>query len=254
MEQILNELIKFYLGEKDHPIIDIPENYVNKREFLRGLLNVREPKPVTQEIIEKENELLKQELEEKKIIDINNFKDRFSLWQGDITTVKCDAIVDLTDSKLMGCMKPNHNCMSNKINTNAGVVLRLKCREITKGQPIETGKVILTDGFNLPCDKIIHAVKPELGDTLSEDEKNVISNLYINSLELAKKNDIKTLCIPNLQVNSSIKEEVSKIIIDTIKNWLKENDEVEKVLFDVYTLDDNTIYKRYFDEDNNESN
>lgn len=254
MEQILNELIKFYLDEKDHPIIDIPENYVNKRELLRGLLNVRDAKPVPQEIIEKENELLRQELEEKKIIDINDFKDRFSLWQGDITTIKCDAIVDLTDNKLMGCMKPNHNCMSNKINTYAGVALRLKCREITKGQPIETGKVILTDGFNLPCDKIIHVVKPELGESLSDDEKSVISNLYINSLELAKKNDIKTLCIPNLQVSSSIKEEVSKIIIDTIKNWLNDNNEIEKILFNVYTLDDETIYKNYFDGEKNESN
>ena len=72
MEQILNELIKFYLNEGDHPIIDIPKNYVNKRDFLRGLLNVREAKAVPQEIIDKENELLQFELNEKKIVDINN--------------------------------------------------------------------------------------------------------------------------------------------------------------------------------------
>lgn len=254
MEQILNELIKFYLDEKDHPIIDIPENYVNKREFLRGLLNVREAKPVPFEIIEKENELLKQELKEKKIIDIDNFKDRFSLWQGDITCVKCDAVVNLTDNKLMGCMKPNHNCISNRINSYAGVGLRLKCKEITKGQSIETGKVIMTDGFNLPCNKIINAVKPELGNELSEEEKNTIVNLYINCLELAKNNNIKSICIPNLQVNSVIKEEVSNIIVSTIKKWLKENNEIDKVLLNVYTLEDNNIYSKYFNGEKNESN
>ncbi len=254
MEQILNELIKFYLDEKDHPIIDIPENYVNKREFLRGLLNVREAKPVPQEIIDKENELLKHELEEKKIIDINNFDKRLFLWQGDITSVKCDSIVHLTDSKMLGCMKPNHNCTSNKINTYAGVVLRLKCKEIIKGQEVEVSKVILTDGFNLPCDNIIHVVKPEF-EELTDDIKEIIKNMYINVLELAKKNNIKTIAIPNLAVKSEYKEEVSNITINTIKNYLDNNPEIEKVMFNVYTLDDYDIYSKLLEVgEYNESN
>ncbi len=243
MEQILNELIKFYLDEGSHPIIDIPKNYVNKRDFLRGLLNVREAKPVPDEIIEKENELLKHELKEKKIVDINNSKYKFFLWKGDITNISCDAIVHLTDSKMMGCMKPNHNCTSNKINTYAGVSLRLKCKEITKGQSIEVSKVILTDAFNLPCKKIIHAVKP-IFEELNDEIKEQIKNMYINALELATKNNIKTVAIPNIPVSPKEKEEFSKYIIDSIKEYLSNNDKIEKVLFNVYTLDDYNVYSK----------
>lgn len=245
MESLVNDLIKYFMNEASHPIIDIPTNYVNKRDFLRGLLNVREPKLVPLEIIEKENELLQRELENKNIIDINTFKDRFMLFQGDITNVKCDAIVNPTDSKMYGCFKPNHNCISNKVHSYAGIALRLKCKEITKGQNIEVGKVILTDGYNLPCKYIIHAVKPEI-EELTEEHVLEIKNLYINSLELAKKNNIKNICIPNIQVKSDLKEEVSKIIINTIKEYLENNNEIEKVLFNVYTLEDYNIYSKYF--------
>ena len=243
MEQILNELIKFYLNEGDHPIIDIPKNYVNKRDFLRGLLNVREAKAVPQEIIDKENELLQYELKEKKIVDINNVNYKLFLWQGDITNVKCDAIVHLTDGKMVGCKKPNHNCTSNKINTYAGVSLRLKCREITKGQSIEVSKVIITDGFNLPCDKIIHAVKPEF-EELTDEVKNQIKNMYINALEVASKNDIKTIAIPNLAVPSIYKEEIAMLTVNTLKDYLSNNDAIEKVMINVYTLDDYNIFSK----------
>ena len=243
MEQILNELIKFYLDEGDHPIIDIPKNYVNKRDFLRGLLNVREAKPVPQEIIEKENELLQYELSEKKLVDINDVNYKLFLWQGDITNVKCDAIIHLTDGKMLGCMKPNHNCTSNKINTYAGVGLRLKCKEITKGQTVEVSKVIITDSFNLPCDKIIHAVKPEF-EELTDEVRNQIKNMYINALEVASKNNIKTIAIPNLSVPSNYKEEIALLTVNTLKEYLSNNDAIEKVMLNVYTLDDYNIFSK----------
>ena len=254
MEQILNELIKFYLNEGSHPIIDIPKNYVNKRDFLRGLLNVRDAKPVPNEIIEKENELLQYELKQKKIVDVHNANYRLFLWKGDITNVKCDAIVHLTDSKMLGCTKPNHNCTSNKINTYAGVQLRLRCKEITKGQNIEVSKVILTDGYNLPCDKIIHAVKP-IYEKLTDEIREQIKNMYINALELATKNDIKTIAIPNIPVNSNEKEDFSKYIINVIKEYLANNEVIEKVMFNVYTLDDYNVYSKILEvEELNESN
>lgn len=244
-EKLVNDLIKFYLEETSKRVIDIPENYISKREFLRGLLNVREPKIVPIDIIEKENELLNLDLKNKKIIDINTFDKRFSLYQGDITCIKCEAIINPSDNKMLGCTKPNHNCVSNKIHTYAGVSLRLKCREITKGQNIETSKVILTDGYNLPCDYIIHTVKPIIEDELTEEIKENIKNFYINSLELCKKNNIKTVCLPNLSVNNVLKEDVAKITINTIKEYLKKNKEIKKVLFNVYTLDDYNIYEKY---------
>lgn len=248
MEQLLNDLIKYFLEEAEHPIIDIPKNYVNKREFLRGLLNVREAKNLPIEIINKENELLQLELNEKNIVDINSFEDRFSLWQGDITNISCDAIVNPCDNKLLGCFKPNHNCVSNKIHSYAGVSLRLKCKEITKGNEIETCKVIMTPGYNLPCKNIIHVVKPEITE-INEEIINQIKKAYINVLEVAKKNNIKTICIPNINASSLLKEEVSKIIIETIKEYLDNDDSFEKVVFNIFTLDDYNIYKKYFIND-----
>ena len=245
MEQILNDLIKFYLEEASHPIIDIPKNYVNKREFLRGLLNVREIKNVPKEIIEKENELLQHELKERNLIDISSFDDKVSLWQGDITNVICDAIINPTNPTMLGCSNPNHNCVSNKIHSYAGVALKIKCKEITKGQNIEVSKVILTEGYNLPCKYIIHTVKPEIDDALTDELKNEMKNMYINCLELAKKNNIETICIPNLSVNSNIKPDVAKICVDTIRDYLDNNSEIKKVLLNVYTLEDFDIYKKY---------
>ena len=144
---------------------------------------------------------------------------------------------------MVGCKKPNHNCTSNKINTYAGVSLRLKCREITKGQSIEVSKVIITDGFNLPCDKIIHAVKPEF-EELTDEVKNQIKNMYINALEVASKNDIKTIAIPNLAVPSIYKEEIAMLTVNTLKDYLFNNDAIEKVMINVYTLDDYNIFSK----------
>lgn len=244
MEQLLNELIKYYLNESSHNLIDIPKEYVNRREFLRGLLNKRKVEEVPKEIIDKENELLQLELKEKKLVNINDFNDRLSIWQGDITNVICDAIINPTDSKMIGCTKPNHNCVSNKINTYAGVCLRLKCKEITRGQEINECKVILTDGFNLPCKYIIHTVRPTISDKLDEEDINKIRDFYYNSLDIATKNNIKTICIPNLSIDNN-KDKFAKICINIIKDYLKNNNTIEKILFNIYTLEDYDLYSKY---------
>lgn len=247
MEQLVNDLIKYFLDEANHPVIDVPVNYIHKREFLRGLINVREAKPLPSYIIDKENELLKLELKEKNIIDIDSFSDKFTIWQGDITTIKCDAIVNLANPNLLGCFKPNHNCIDNKVHTYAGISLRLKCKEIVKGNTIEVGKVILTSGYNLPCKYIIHAVKPIIVDRITDELKQSINDFYINSFEIAKKNNIKTICIPNLfSETEKVKIEIAKITVDCIKEYLKNDDYFEKVVFNVFTLDKYDIYSNLF--------
>lgn len=244
MENLVNELIKYFMEEASHPVIDIPKNYVNKRDFLRGLINVREVKPVPIEILEKENELLSKELESKSILDAYELNDKLSLYQGDICCVKCDAIINPTDSTMLGCFKPNHNCISNKIHSYAGISLRLKCKEITRGQTIETSKVIMTEGYNLPCKNIIHTVKPIVKE-LNDESIKEIKAFYNNSLDMAIKNGLKVVCIPNLKVPNDLKEEVSKIIIDVIKNFVEKED--LKVVFNVYTLEDYDIFSKYFE-------
>lgn len=248
MDQLVTDLIKYFLDEGDHPVIDIPKNYINKRDFLRGLINVREAKPIPDSIISKENELLKLELDNKKVIDINDFSDKFTLWQGDITCIKCDAVVTPASPNLLGCFTPNHNCVDNKIHTYAGISLRLKCREITRGSTIETSKVTLTKGYNLPCTSIIHTVKPEI-TTMDEETIEYIKDFYYNSFELSKKNNIKTIVIPNLfSKDPLLKKEIAKVTTSFIKNYIKEDTYFDKIVFNVFTLDYYNMYQELFNE------
>ena len=244
METLVNELIKYFLNEKEHPIIDMPSSYVNKRELLRGLINVRPANYLDEEIIKKEDALLQLELKEKNIKDVNDFNDKLSLWQGSITEIKVGAIVNFTTPKLTGCFKPNHNCIDNNIHSNAGIALRLKCKEISKGNDIEVSKVVLTEGYNLPCDYIIHTVKPS-SEEIGELELEQLKNCIINSFEIAKKNGIDTICIPNFPVKTDDKEEVAKAMMSTIKDYLKEDDFFKKVVINVFTLDSYNIYSKY---------
>ena len=186
METLVNELIKYFLDEKDHPKIEMPSSYVNKRELLRGLINVRPATYLDEEIIKKEDMLLQSELKEKNIKDVNDFTDRLSIWQGSITEIKVGAIVNFATPKLTGCFKPNHNCIDNNIHSNAGIALRLKCKEISKGNDIEVSKVVLTEGYNLPCEYIIHTVKPNIDD-INEEIIEEIKDCIINSLDLANR-------------------------------------------------------------------
>lgn len=244
METLVNELINYFLEEKEHPKIEMPSSYVNKRELLRGLINVRPATSLDEEIIKKEDMLLQAELKEKSIKDINDFNDRLSIWQGSITEIKVGAIVNFATSKLTGCFKPNHNCIDNNIHSNAGIRLRLKCKEISKGNDIEVSKVALTKAYNLPCEYIIHTVKPSVDD-INEEVIEEIKECIINSLDLAKKNNIDTICIPNLTVKTEDKDIVAKVIMNTIKEYLKEDTFFKKVVLNVLTLDSFNIYSKY---------
>ena len=244
METLVNELIKYFLSEKEHPRIEMPTSYVNKRELLRGLINVRPANSLDEEILKKEDALLQFELKEKNIKDVNDFKDKLSIWQGSITEIKVGAIVDFATSKLTGCFKPNHNCIDNNIHSNAGIRLRLKCKEISKGNDIEVSKVALTKGYNLPCEYIIHTVKPSVDD-ITDEVIEEIKACVINSLDLAKKNNIDTICIPNLTVKTEDKDIVAKTIMTTIKEYLKDDNFFKKVVLNVLTLDSFNIYSKY---------
>ena len=244
MDTLVNELIKYFLNEKEHPIIEMPSSYINRRELLRGLINVRPANYLDEEIIEKESNLLQLELKEKDIKDVNDFKDRLSIWQGSITEIKVGAIVNYATPKLTGCFRPNHNCIDNNIHSNAGIALRLKCKEISRENEIEVSKVVLTEGYNLPCDYIIHTVKPN-SDEIGEEEIEELKECIINSLDLAKNNGIDTICIPNFPVKTEDKEEVAKVQMETIKEYLKEDTFFKKVVLNVFTLDSYNVYSKY---------
>ena len=117
--------------------MQVPEGEEEQKKLLRALFNVRLPGEVSDEFLQIQDEYLKEAILVKGITDIKDLKEikeGIYLWKGDITTLKCDAIVNAANSGLTGCYVPGHHCIDNAIHTYAGVELRNECFEIIKKQ------------------------------------------------------------------------------------------------------------------------
>ena len=161
----LDDLIEYLLKENTGvQISQIPTDRNEKRNLYRSLCNIREPKPISKEYLQIENEYLQEELHKKNITtqeEIKPVRQKIGLWQGDITTIKIEAIVNAANSQGLGCFVPCHKCIDNQIHTFAGVSLRLECKEKMKqkGYHLHTGEAFITKGYNLPSKYIIHTVR-----------------------------------------------------------------------------------------------
>ena len=256
----LDFLIDYLIKEnKSIDIKEILQNASNKKRLYRSLCNIREPLPISKEYIKIENEFLKEENEEKCIIDSNDItqftkykETQICLWQGDITTLKIDAIVNAANSQGLGCFIPCHKCIDNAIHSASGVELRLECNKIMqKIGMLQTGKAFMTNGYNLPSKYVIHTVGPIIYENVTEKEILELKKCYINSLELAKENNIKTIAFPCISTGEFRfpKELASKITIETIKEYLDTNEEYfEKIIFNVFSDEDYKIYLKNLGE------
>jgi hypothetical protein len=172
----LDFLIDYLLKENKNIKIDkMPIQMQEKKNLYRSLCNIREPKPISDEYLKIENEYLQEELKNKQVTKIEDIKtiaekniinnlqnaDRICLWQGDMTALKIEAIVNPANSQGLGCFQPLHNCLDNQINTYAGIGLRLECNEIMKKKDynLKTGEAIITNAYNLPSKYVIHTVR-----------------------------------------------------------------------------------------------
>ena len=138
-----------------------------QRRLLRSLMNVRPPMPLNPEFVATQDELLSAEREEKGVVDgtalpVTAVHPRIAVWQGDITRLKVDAIVDADNSALLGCFCPCHGCIDNAIHSAAGLQLRDECNQIMRaqGHPEPNGKAKITGGYNLPARYVLHTVGP----------------------------------------------------------------------------------------------
>lgn len=243
---LIDELIK---ENNEYKKIEIPTSFLDRQYLLRGLLNIREPKDISKEFINIEDEYLKEELDKKGIVDIKDLKpinNNIYLWQGDITRLKVDAIVNAANKYGLGCFYPNHKCIDNCIHTYAGIELRNKCNEIMikRNRLLDTSEAIITQGYNLPSKYIIHTVGPIIYDKVTDKEINELKECYINCLNLAKDyklNSIDFCCISTGEFHFP-NELAAKIAIETIKEYLKDND--IKVVFNVFKDEDKEIYER----------
>lgn len=246
-------LINYLLSEGNESA-DIPKDEYSQKQLLRSLFNIRMPAPVSEEFLQIQDEYLQEEIRRKGITDIADMKpiqNGIYLWQGDITTIKCDAIVNAANSQMLGCFNPCHSCIDNVIHTYAGVLLRNKCNEIMTEQGFDepTGQAKITLAYNLPCQYVIHTVGPIVSGTLTDEDCELLKSCYLACLKLAKENGCKSIafCCISTGVFGFPQVEAAKIAVSTVKEFQKQH-EIE-VIFNVFKDSDEQIYRELLSAD-----
>ena len=229
----------------------IPADAEDQRLLLRGLMNVRPPQGCTDEFLQVQDAYLAEASARKGITDADSLRPvrpGMYLWQGDITTLKCDAIVNAANSGMTGCYCPNHRCIDNAIHTYAGVQLRLACAGLMErqGTPEPTGQAKLTPAFNLPCRYVLHTVGPIITGEVTEQDCALLAGCYRSCLELAAEHELESVafcCISTGEFHFP-NEQAARIAVDTVSGFLKKQTSVKKVIFNVFKNLDKAIYER----------
>lgn len=224
----------------------IPDDLISQRKLLRALMNVRPPMPLDENFLKLQDEILTTEKFERGIITLSEIPDvaeNIKIWQGDITRLEVDAIVNAANSALLGCFVPLHNCIDNAIHSAAGLQLRDACNKISTGNE-PAGAAKITPAFNLPAKFVIHTVGPIIyGDKPTAAEENLLASCYNSCLKIAVENNLKSIafcCISTGEFHFPNKR-AAEIATSTVKNFLAENKLC--VVFNVFKNIDAEIYR-----------
>ena len=241
-------LIEYLLSESGERI-GIPTDEYNQKRLLRSLFNIRMPKDTSAEFLKIQDAYLQEENRRKGITDLADLEpvqDGIYLWQGDITTLKCGAVVNAANSQMLGCFNPCHGCIDNAIHTFAGIQLRRDCNEIMheQGHDEPTGQAKITPAYNLPCRYIIHTVGPIVSGKLNEQHCELLKSCYLSCLKLAEENGVDSIafCCISTGVFRFPQREAAQIAVDNIKKYKAEMNSNIKVIFNVFKDDDYIIY------------
>ena len=250
--QRLDFLIRCLLNEnEEYKNIEIPAGQPDKRRLLRSLMNVRPPVPASEEFLKVQDAYLQERLAERGVTEPENLtpvQPGIYLWQGDITTLAADAIVNAANRQLLGCFLPCHGCIDNAIHTYAGIQLRLECARIMAAQPGEepAGQAKITKAYNLPCRYVLHTVGPVIYGSVTSREQRLLEDCYRSCLDLASAYGLKNVafcCIstgefhfPNILA--------AQIAEKTVRAWQNGHPGKIEVIFNVFKDKDYDIYRR----------
>ena len=240
---LLRSLLREEPRYRDLPI---PGDEAGQRKLLRSLMNVRPPRPVGEDFLAVQDAYLQGETARKGVTDLADLtpvEPGVYLWQGDITTLKCGAIVNAANSGMTGCYAPCHGCIDNAIHTYAGVQLRLACAELMEKQGREepAGRAKLTPAFNLPCDYVLHTVGPIVSGGVTGRDRALLASCYRACLELAQRSKIKSVafcCISTGEFHFP-NDEAATIAVDTVRQYRGDTE----VIFNVFKDVDAQIYR-----------
>lgn len=243
-------LIEYLLDEQPRYNLTVPKSKAEQKKLLRSLMNVRPPRNIGVDFLAAQDEYLREETAAKGITDIAELSpidNGIYLWQGDITTLKCDAIVNAANSGMTGCYAPCHACIDNCIHTYAGVQLRLECAKlmIKQGHDEPTGTAKITPAFNLPCKYVIHTVGPIVETRVIPDDERLLASCYRSCLGLAEQSGVKSIafcCISTGEFHFP-NELAAEIAVQTVKKYKEQTNSEIEVIFNVFKDIDYKIYR-----------
>ncbi len=246
----LHFLISHLLSEReDLSGIRIPDGEQDQFRLYRGLVNTRPVMPADDLFLQTEDDFLQAETARRGITDaadLTPVEPGICLWKGDITTLKCGAIVNAANSGMTGCWLPCHSCIDNCIHTFAGVRLRAYCHALMQAQGHEepTGQAKITPAFNLPCKYVIHTVGPIVDGALTETHCKLLESSYQSCLEIAVQNHVPSIafCCISTGVFGFPQDRAAEIAVRTVREFRKTHD--IQVIFNVFKEEDYTFYKR----------
>ncbi len=250
---LIRELLKEQPRNRD---MRIPDNVTEQKNLLRSLMNIRPPRPAGEDFLAVQDAYLRQETAEKGITDIACLapaEDGIYLWQGDITTLRCGAIVNAANSGMTGCYVPCHRCIDNAIHTYAGIQLRQTCAKLMEEQGHEepAGQAKITPAYNLPCDYVLHTVGPVVYGRVTEEDRKLLASCYRSCLELAERHGVNSVafcCISTGEFHFP-NEEAAEIAVRTVREYREETGGGMEVVFNVFKELDRRIYERLLGAD-----
>ncbi len=260
-DQRLSYLVEAFKADSDdYRDLPTPSDPEEKRRVLRSLMNIRMPGELPADVLRVQDEYLAERAEEKGIVrlsEIPEIRDGLSIWQGDITRLAVDAIVNAANAQMLGCFVPMHNCIDNCIHSFAGVQLRAECGRqmerlrIRYGRHYEqpTAVPMLTDAYNLPAGKVIHVVGPIVRHRLTPALENDLADCYGNILDMCLENGLKSVafCGISTGVFRFPKQRAAEIAVKTVTDWLTAHPgSMERIIFTVFSDASRACYEQLF--------
>lgn len=246
-------LIRALLAEDpQYQSIVIPKDAQEQKNMLRALMNVRPPMPIGEEFLTVQDEYLSQERDMEGVVDGNSLPplcctEQLVLWQGDITTLKVDGIVNAANSGMRGCFHALHSCIDNIVHSKSGIQLRLYCDQLMNRQGHEEpiGQAKITPAFNLPSRYVLHTVGPMIAGRVTQRDRELLASCYRSCLELSADHGLRSVafCCIATGVFHFPNQEAAEIAVKTVTDFLQTPSSIQRVIFNVFQNTDKQIYR-----------
>ena len=243
-DENLNQVIEHLMADEGVRY-RMPVSLAERQRLLRALMNVWQPHPVGADLLAAQDAELQRQREERGVVSFD--EEGLLLWQGDITRLQVDAIVNAANAQMLGCFAPLHACIDNCIHSAAGIQLREECRQLMEAQGHEepTGSAKITKGYNLPAKHVIHTVGPiiETGTPTPEQEAQLAS-CYRSCLDLAEAHHLQSIafCCISTGVFRFPNQRAAEIAVDTVRNYPRHS--LRTVIFNVFLDKDYVLYQQ----------